>query len=134
MTEAALADWLDSYGHAWRTKDPDAAASLWAPDGIYCWGPFVEPIRGRDAIREAWARATSQQAEIDFGYELFGLTPKGGIARWWCALQLLSRGHLLRHEGIFLVNLDADSLCTSFQEWWVEDPPPDGPTDRLYSS
>ena len=37
---------------AWERADPDAAAALFAPDGVYEDPLYPAPLRGRDEIRE----------------------------------------------------------------------------------
>lgn len=127
MNDAAFRLWLDRYGAAWEAQDAGAAAALFTPDGTYAWGPFSEPIRGREAIRAAWDYATrGQQSDIRFGYEVLAVTGARGIARWWASMTVNATGHPVRMEGIFLVTLDDAGLCEVFREWWNEDPPATG--------
>lgn len=124
MTEAELSNWLDKYGAAWEGQNADAAAALFTDNGTYAWGPFNEPIQSREAIKAAWDYATKgQQENIHFGYETLAVTAERGIARWWVSMKVKSTGVQVRMEGIFLVTLTADGLCTEFREWWNEDPP-----------
>ena len=123
MTETELNDWLEKYGRAWTKQDPDAAASIFAEDGTYAWGPFKEPIRGREAILSAWQHATQgQQEDIRFEHEILSVTKDRGIARWWASMKVKSTAQAVRMEGIFLVTLTTGGLCTEFREWWNEDP------------
>lgn len=127
MHDAAFRLWLDRYGAAWEAQDAAAAAALFTPDGTYAWGPFSEPIRGREAIRAAWDYATrGQQSDIRFGYEVLAVTDTRGIARWWASMTVNATGRPVRMEGIFLVTLDDAGLCEVFREWWNEDPPATG--------
>jgi uncharacterized protein (TIGR02246 family) len=130
MTEKELNDWLEKYGRAWEGQDPDAAAAIFTEDGTYAWGPFHEPIRGRAAIRDAWAHATQgQQQDIKFGHEVLAVTAERGIARWWASMTTRSSGRQVRMEGIFLVTLVPGGLCKVFREWWNEDPPATGASE-----
>jgi ketosteroid isomerase-like protein len=122
MTTAAtterLTKWLESYKRAWEQRDADAAADLFTENGVYAWGPFEEPMRGRDAIRTRWAEVTAAQRDVEFGFELLGTVEAGAVARWWCTFAV----EQLRIElnGIFLVVLTEDGLCSDFREWWNE--------------
>jgi ketosteroid isomerase-like protein len=122
MDEQRLESWLDAYGRAWETRDADAAAKLFTEEGIYAWGPFHEPIRGPEAIHEAWVNATARQDQLRFGYEVLAMTEDGGIARWWASMFALPSRTPTRMEGIFLVSLADDGRCEVFREWWNEDP------------
>jgi hypothetical protein len=117
---AGLTEWLDEYGRAWEARDAEAAADLFAEDAVYQWGPFGKKLRGRPVIREAWAEATEQQENIDFGYEVLSASVSGGIARWWCAYDQADRSVRVKDEGIFRLSFDHDGLCTSLEEWFNE--------------
>jgi hypothetical protein len=127
MDRGMFSKWLDDYGSAWERQDPDAAAAIFSEGATYAWGPFTEPIKGRQAIRDAWKYATQgQQNNIKFDYEVLAVVDGRGIARWWASMDSLPAGTPVRMEGIFLVELAEDGRCDTFQEWWNEDPPATG--------
>lgn len=115
---AGLTEWLDAYGKAWEELDAQAACDLFTEDALYQWGPFGRRLRGRVMIREAWAEAVEDQANVEFGYEILGATARGGIARWWVAAHIPSRKVRERTEGIFRLAFDESGLCTSLEEWF----------------
>src|SRR2546423_13858586 len=92
MTPIAFASWLDAYGRAWTSRDPRAAADLFAADRIYQVTPFVEPMRGREAIFDYWTHVTQTAQDIQFAYEILALTPEQGIASWRAYVVRVSRG------------------------------------------
>jgi hypothetical protein len=118
LTAEDLSAWLDAYGRAWETRDPDAAAALFTDEATYQWGPFEEPLRGRDEIRKRWAEATSTQDAVSFGCEPMAVTDDHGIARWWVSFVLPAERSRVRIEGIFAIALDAGGRCREFREWW----------------
>src|SRR5258708_6544912 len=91
MTPSAFASWLDAYGRAWTSRDPQAAADLFAEHGTYQVTPFVEPMRGKQAILEYWTNVAQTEQNIQFGYEILALTPEQGIARWWASFVIVPR-------------------------------------------
>ena len=113
---AGLSEWLDAYGAAWESRDPEAATELFSEDAVYQWGPFAQRLRGPVMIREAWAEAleTAPQS-AEFGYEILAATNRGGIVRWWRK----SNGEQL--EGIFRLAFDETGQCKSLQVWWNSD-------------
>ena len=115
---AGLSEWLDAYRGAWETRDAVAAAALFTEDAVYQWGPFGRKLRGRVMIREAWAEAVEDQANISFGYEVLSATAQGGIVRWWCEMDAPSTQTHTELEGIFRLAFDEDGLCTSLEEWF----------------
>jgi uncharacterized protein (TIGR02246 family) len=110
--------WLEAYGRAWRDRNPQAAANLFAEDGTYQVTPFVEVLRGRPAILAYWSHVAQTERDIQFGYEVLAITAEIGIARWWASFVIIPPGLQTRLDGIFLISLDADGRCLSLREWW----------------
>ena len=118
MTPNAFLSWLDAYGRAWTSRDPHAAADLFAEDGTYQVTPFVEPMRGTQAILDYWTHVTQTEEDIQFGYEILSATAEQGIARWWASFVIVPPGLQTKLDGIFLISLDENGRCHSFREWW----------------
>jgi uncharacterized protein (TIGR02246 family) len=119
VTLDELDRWLDAYGRAWERKDSAAFVGCFADDALYAWGPWTEPLRGRDEIAARFEQAVSRQHDVRFGHEPVAVTPDGrGIARWWVSMDVPGTGRVEEDEGIFLVTLRSDGLCTEFREWW----------------
>jgi len=118
MTPHAFAHWLDSYGQAWERRNPQAAADLFAEDGTYQVTPFLEPMRGKQAILKYWTHVAQTEQTIQFGYEILAVTPEHGIARWWASFVIVPPGLQTKLDGIFIISLDENSRCHSLREWW----------------
>ena len=119
MTLDDLDRWLETYGRAWERRDADGFVACFAPDALYHWGPWNEPLRAHDEIRARFQQAVSRQDGIRFGHELLAITPDGrGVARWWVSMRIPAEGTVEDDEGIFLVTLGPDGRCTDFREWW----------------
>jgi len=118
MTLQGFDDWLDAYGRAWESRNPQAAADLYAEDGTYQVTPFLEPMRGKQAILEYWTNVAQTQQDIQFGYQILAVTPEHGIARWWASFVIVPHGLQTKLDGIFLISLDENSRCHSLREWW----------------
>jgi hypothetical protein len=110
--------WLDDYGRAWEARDPAAAANLFENDGTYQVTPFVEPLRGYEAILNYWREIARTEEQIRFGYEVLAVTNNYGIARWWSSFIRVPPGLRTKLDGIFLICLDSERRCTSLREWW----------------
>ena len=119
MTLEELDRWLDVYGRAWERQDVDGFVACFAEDAVYHWGPWGEPLCGHSEIRLRTEQAIAEQEDIHFGHEPLAITPDGrGIARWWVSVRAPSEGTIEEDEGIFLVTLNADGVCSEFREWW----------------
>ena len=110
--------WLDAYGRAWETGDPEAAAELFSDDAAYHETPFDEPMRGREEIIEYWSGVPRYQGDIRFSYEILAASEGEGVAHWSADFLRLPARTPVRLDGILLAKLDADGRCTEFREWW----------------
>lgn len=116
-----LERWLAAYGAAWEAHDGAAAAALFAEDGIYCWGPFAEPLVGREAIRERWDAATAGQGAVRFEAEPLGTDGARAFARWHTTIEPGAEPGV-ELDGIFVLDFAPDGLCVRLQEWWLARP------------
>ena len=77
MPSATLSPELDrvlrDYERAWEGRDPEALSQLFAEDGFVLSNGKL-PVRGRAAIREAYAKAGGSLALRAFSYSVDGNT------------------------------------------------------------
>jgi nuclear transport factor 2 (NTF2) superfamily protein len=118
VDEGTFKTWLEAYGHAWETRDPDAAAGLFTQDATYHETPFDEPMRGHQEILEYWSEVPRSQEDIRFSHEILALTEDEGIARWRANFRRVPSKTQVKLDGIFVVKLNGDGLCEEFREWW----------------
>ena len=118
MNPETFGSWLDAYGRAWETRDPESAATLFTEDATYHETPFDEPMRGRAAILEYWSDVPRSQGDIRFSYEILAASERGGVAHWGAEFLRLPARTRVRLDGILLAELDGDGSCTEFREWW----------------
>jgi len=114
----AFKSWLDAYGKAWETRNPEAAAALFTENGTYQVTPFLEPMRGRKAIFEYWSEVARTEEDIRFGYVILVANGELNIARWSASFVRVPPGLQTQLDGIFLISLDEEGRCKSLQEWW----------------
>ena len=121
-----LDSWLERFGQAWETRDPEQAAALFSDDGSYREAPFDEPLTGAHEIREHWSNLPKARDDISFTWEILALTESGGIARWQGAYTPVDRETRLEFDGILFVSLDDEGRCRDFREWTIRrEHPPD---------
>ncbi len=118
MNYTQFQSWLEAYGRAWKTRDPNAVASLFTDDATYHENPFSQPMRGRAAIREYWTRATGNHSNVRFGYEILVVTEDLGVAKWYAEFLRTPPGIHVQLDGVFVISLDANCRCASLREWW----------------
>ena len=59
MDRNHFAVWLDAYVEAWRSNDAAAIARLFSQDVRYFYGPYAEPVVGRDAVVASESRGSA---------------------------------------------------------------------------
>src|SRR5437879_9530035 len=115
MDRTSVESWLEAYGRAWRDRNPQAAANLFAEDGTYQVTPFVEAMRGRAAILEYWSHVAQTEQDIQFGYEVLAVTAEAGIARWCASFVIVAPGLQPRLAGIFLIRVSTICCCRTMR-------------------
>jgi hypothetical protein len=115
---AAFKSWLDAYGKAWESRDAEAAAALYTENGTYQVTPFVEPMRGRKAIFEYWSNVARTEENVKFGHEILVASRALNIAKWSASFVIVPQGLKTKLDGVFVISLDTQGLCTSLREWW----------------
>lgn len=118
MTRESFQSWLEDYGRAWQQRDPRAAVELFTEDATYQETPFVEAIRGRQALHAYWANVCRTQEDVRFGFEVLAAGEAGGLAHWWASFVRLPRRNRIALDGIFLIQLNTENRCTALGEWW----------------
>ena len=119
MNIHSLNSWLDAYGRAWETKDPEAAAELFTENATYHESPYDEPIRGRSAIAQYWSHVPRTQEDIHFTFDIITLTSNVAVAHWSARFIRIPPKIKVRLDGIFLLNFDERNRCKSLREWWM---------------
>ena len=113
-----LRRWLEAYGNAWETKDPQAATPLFTEDATYQKTPYDEPFQGRGEIADYWSSVTADQKGIDFSYETVAVNGDTGIALWSARFRTISADAPVELNGVFILEFaDAGHVC-SLREWW----------------
>jgi hypothetical protein len=115
---AAFKSWLDAYSRAWENRNPEAATALFTENGTYQVTPFLEPMRGREAIFKYWSEVARTEENIKFEYEILVANADLNIARWAASLVIVPAGPQTQLDGIFLISLDEQGRCKSLREWW----------------
>ena len=118
LTMSALTNWLEAYGDAWESKDPDKAANLFSEDASYRVTPYEEPHSGPDGIREYWATVTAGQRHVQFQFQPLTVEGNTGYAHWSAKFEVDPNGTSINLDGIFILDFDEDGKCQQLREWW----------------
>jgi hypothetical protein len=125
VTVEQFAEWLRAYQSAWEGRDSAAAAKLFAADARYYWTPLVPPQSGPVEIAAAWDAAVTQQRDIRFTFDVFGVSGAKGMATWRADFTRLPEQFRVRIEGVLSAEFASAGQCRIFREWWHSAESPD---------
>lgn len=104
---------FEAYAKAWTEQDPDAIIALHAADTQFWLHSGSGPVRGRRAVRDAFAEMFTQWPE--FGFEVYRVLT--GDAHWvldWALTAVLAgpegRPRPVRFDCLDIVTVDAHGL------------------------
>ena len=117
MDHAAFQTWLDRYIAAWRSGDPDEIGSLFSADAQYYYGPYRDPVVGRDAIVADWRSEPDAAGSWEAEYRPLAID--GDVAVATGESRYPAEGKT--YSDIFVCRFDAAGRCTEFREWFMKD-------------
>jgi hypothetical protein len=122
MNRKSFEAWLKALGRAWEDKNPQGAADICAENVVYYETPYGEPLRSPAEVARTWQEVPESQRDIHFGFEIITVNRKLGVARWNASFTRVPSGIHDVLDGIFVVTLNDEGLCTEFHQWWVVTP------------
>lgn len=123
--------WLDAYVAAWKSYDPGQIGDLFSENVVYLFHPYDEPVRGREAVVEAWLGdsdnpgASERDAEgtYDGRYEVYAVDGDRAVAVGESTYTETPGGAVTEaYDNCFVLRFDADGRCSEFTEFFVERP------------
>ncbi len=115
MDHASFQAWLDRYIHAWRSADPAAIGDLFSSDARYFYGPYRDPVVGRDAIVASWTSNPDAPGSWEAEYRPLAIDGAVAIAT---GESRYSNGKA--YSNIFVCRFDDQGRCSEFREWFME--------------
>jgi ketosteroid isomerase-like protein len=131
MEKQDVARWLDDYVEAWKTYDRDGIAALFSDDVEYRYHPYDDPVRGRDAVVEAWLGegdhegASTRDAEgtYDATYEPVAVDGDVAVATGSSTYFEQPGGPVDKvYDNCYVMRFDGEARCREFTEWFMKRP------------
>jgi ketosteroid isomerase-like protein len=105
--------------HAWEKRDPDAMLELYSEDAEYRIDPFMQPLKGANAIREHWNTVAAEQDHIEFDAERVWVSGRTVLGSWHAAFTQQASRSRVRVRGFSTIELDDDGLVARMRDWPV---------------
>ncbi len=121
MDHATFQDWLNRYIDAWRTGDAAAIGDLFSTDARYFYGPYREPVVGRDAIVRDWTAEPDAPGSWEAEYRPLAIEGSTAVS---IGESRYADGKV--YSNIFVCTFDGTGRCTEFREWFVRQSRADG--------
>jgi catechol 2,3-dioxygenase-like lactoylglutathione lyase family enzyme len=125
-------DWLVAYETAWRSAGTASLGELFTEDATYQMSPYEKPFVGLREIAEMWDAERDGPAE-PFTMNTALVASENDTAVVRAEVSYGPPTHH-RYRDLWLIRLNADGRCTSFEEWpyWPGQPlaPPLDARDR----
>lgn len=117
---ANLSDWVETYRQAWESKDAEAVAALFTPEGTYRSNIFEEPHRGQEGVGEYWRSVSSVQSDATVRMGNPFVDGSRVAVEFWTNMKV--DGEEVTLPGCLLLEFTNDGLCTSLREYWHYQP------------
>lgn len=118
MTIHEVEGWLQRYGNAWMSRNPEGVGELFSADASYYETPFDAPFRGREGIREYWEGVPRGQADITFHARVLAVLGTTAIAKWDAEFTRVPSGQRIELDGMFVLVFNDRGECMELREWW----------------
>jgi catechol 2,3-dioxygenase-like lactoylglutathione lyase family enzyme len=114
-SRTVVEDWLVAYERAWRSAGTGLLGELFTEDATYQMSPYEKPLVGLGEIAQMWeAERDGPDEPFTMNTALVALQNDTAVVR-----VEVSYGRPTPHQyrDLWLIHLNADGRCTSFEEW-----------------
>lgn len=116
MDKKIFSNWFERFGQGWEKLDPDIVLKLFSEDVLYYENGF-ESVNGKAKVRELWEVVPSNQKDVVFKFDiLFNEADKCAV-HWEVNRLRLPGFDKESLDGVFVITLNKDGLCTEFRQW-----------------
>jgi ketosteroid isomerase-like protein len=123
MDKAAVDRWLRAYVEAWKSYDRDQIGELFAPDVVYRYHPYDEPIEGRAAVVQSWLGELDDVGTYDADYRAVAVDGDVAVAAGSTSYRSEPGCRVEKvYDNCFVMRFDSEGKCREFTEWYIRRP------------
>jgi ketosteroid isomerase-like protein len=112
-------DLFARFKRAWERRDPDAMLELFSDEAEYRTDPFLDPLKGLNAIREHWNTVAMTQEHVEFDAERVWVSGRTVLGSWHAAVTDRASGDRVRIRGFSTMELDGHARIERLREWAI---------------
>ena len=114
--EAAARRWAETWERAWRDRDVEAIASLYADDAVYRALAFREPDRGIAGVRRYLEENFGVEEEIECWFGEPIAAGNRAAVEWWGTW--IENGQRLTLAGTTVLRFDTNGQVVDHRDYW----------------
>ncbi len=114
---ASLARIMETYGHAWETRDAALVLEVFTEDATYQQDPFGAPMLGHAGIHRYWEEATRNHRDIRFRWQPISSTGSLYVVEWGAQFTRVDSGRCMELRGVMFIELRGERIFR-FREYW----------------
>ncbi len=115
--EAAARAWVAAWTQAWRAKDSQPLAAVYADDVVFRSHPFREPQPPLEYA--AWAFA-EEEGDVEFWFGEPVVSGERAAVEYWAVV--VENGELVSLAGTALLRFGRDGRVTDQHDYWAMNP------------
>jgi ketosteroid isomerase-like protein len=114
--QAAARRWAETWERAWRDRDMEPIASLYADDALYRALAFREPDRGLAGVRRYLEQNFAIEEEIECWFGEPIAAGSRAAVEWWGTW--IEEGRRLTLAGTTVLRFDSDGQVVDHRDYW----------------
>ena len=117
MTKKDFSIWVEKFGKAWSDLDPEGALAMLSRDVEYYESPFSDSCKSWDEVKKLWEVIPHNQKDVTFKHDVIMVEGDLGLIHWRVTRTIVPADKYQEFDGVFLVRLNQEGLCTMFKQW-----------------
>jgi len=111
-----IEEWLKKFGTAWMHRDAQAAADLFSKDVEYYESALEKPVNWNSVVN-LWKVVPENQKKVKFEFSIVSSEGDTSVVNWKMSRTLMPSEQHQDIDGIFIIKLNAEGLCSYFKQW-----------------
>lgn len=118
MTQKQLYNWVNKFMKGWENQNPTEVMLLFDRIKLSYFESAVKPpITSWEKVNKLWQVVPNNQRNVKLTWKIVAFNNEFGIINWQLKRFFIPANKDQLVDGIFIVTLNSDGLCTYFNQW-----------------